>query len=232
MPTPNDDINNDDINSSPSGEETPFDDSGEGSEGGDGTPHKKDAEARIHELLAKNKEFEEKLKTMEEKMAPPPPPTFSTGQEIKPEVKRAVEYLKGLGFTDEDILDKKIEAVENKLALQLEHQRLESRFNGEDGRPKYNKAEVDKYMRDNSIFNPEVAYKALHETELLDFAFKEAEKKKTAKPYVEKAGTTPADRSDNVITREEIKKRMDAGDRVWYERNREKILSLTRQGQL
>lgn len=230
MPTPNDDINQD-ISSSPSGE-NPQDPAGAG-EGGENNPQR-NAEARIHELLAKNKEFEDKLKQMEDRMAPPPPPG-SNDQAIKPEVKQAVESLKGLGFTDEAKVDEKVSAaiktLEDRLALGMEHQRLETSYSGADGKPKYVRADIEKYMREKGVYNPEVAYDQLHKMELLDFALKEAEKK-PGKPYIEKSGTSVTGRDSGIITKEEIRKRVEAGDRTWYEKNRNKILELTRQGQL
>ena len=66
------------------------------------SPGKKSAEARINELIAKNKELANKLDTIEEKMAPPPPPPTDSTQELTPEVQKAVAYLKKLGFVTKE----------------------------------------------------------------------------------------------------------------------------------
>lgn len=226
MPTPNDDENN----SSPSDEEKV---ETEVSEGGqkpeEETSGKKSAEARINELVGKVKELEENLEAKKDEKVPMPP----TEPKITPEVQRAIDHLRNLGFVHKDELKAEIEAVRDRTALESDHMRLINNYNGSDGKPKYDKREVEKYMRDNGVYNPEVAYKALHETELLDWMLKEAESKKKERPYVEKGGQSSAERGDNTITREKIADAMKTPEgKIWYEKNRPKILSLMQQGQL
>ena len=45
-------------------------------------------------------------------------------------------------------------------------EKLESDFNGADGRPKFEKIAILEYMRDNGINDPELAYKIKYEKEL------------------------------------------------------------------
>jgi hypothetical protein len=87
-------------------------------------------------------------------------------------------------------------------------------------------------MRQNGVYNPEVAYKALHEAELFDWGLKKTEEKRKQRPYVERQGSTVS-RDDNTITRETISEWMKTPEgRAKYERNRDKILKLMQEGAL
>lgn len=197
-------------------------------EGPEGQPRKRGAEARINELLAKNKELAERLDKVEAKETIPMPPV--TSPTLSAEALRAVDQLKKLGFVHKDELDAKVRSVEERVVLETEHARLKEVFNGQDGRPKYDPAEIEAYMRNKGIFDPEVAYKAKHEPELLDWHVKQASKK--SKPY-SAPPTAPSERGDQTITREKIAQMQGTPEwRTWYEANRDKILGLMAQGQL
>ena len=207
----------------------------------DAAPRKRSAEARINQLIAQNKELEKRLTNAEEQMkAPereydeqqqvPTPPTRV--ENTSPEVQRALDFLKESGFTTKEELSKMIQEIEDRRILDQTHLRLEDRYDGEDGRPKYDKPRVEQYMRENGIYNPEVAYKAMHESELLDWHLKTAEGDRKKKPYVQLEGTSVG-RKDNTITREKIaKSQLTPEGRSWYERNRPKILQLLAEGKL
>ena len=197
------------------------------------SPGKKSAEARINELLSKNKELESKLDTIEEKMAPPPPPPIDSTQELTPEVRKAVDYLKKLGFVTKEEQDKKIREVQDRAYLDGEHTKLENRFSGADGRPKYEKKEVEEYMRKRGIYDAEAAYEQLYKKELFDFELKQYEEGRKKKPFVQKTGTSAGSREDNTITREKIAEWIKTPEgRMKYEQNRDKILKMMAEGQL
>jgi len=191
------------------------------------SPGKKSAEARINELIAKNKELANKLDTIEEKMAPPPPPPTDSTQELTPEVQKAVNYLKKLGFVTKEEQEKKIREVQDRAYLDAEHGRLENRFSGADGRPKYEKREIEEYMRKRGIYDPEVAYEQLFKKELFDFELKKYEGDRKKKPFVQKTGSSAGTRDDNTITREKIAEWIKTPEgRIKYEQNRDKILKM------
>jgi len=190
-------------------------------------PGKKSAEARINELLAKNKELESKLDTIEEKMAPPPPPPIDSTQELTPEVQRAVSYLKKLGFITKEEQDKKIREVQDRAFLNGEHLRLENKYSGNDTRPKYDSKEVEDFMRKRGIYDPEVAYEKLYKKELFDYELKKYDEGRKKKPFVQKAGSSAGSREDNTITREKITEWIKTPEgRMKYEQNRDKILKM------
>jgi len=197
------------------------------------TPGKKSAEARINEILAKNKQLEEKLATIEEKMAPPPPAPIDGTQALTPSVQKAVDYLKDLGFVTKDQQDKKMREIQDRATLDSEHVQLESRFSGSDGRPKYERKDVEDYMQKRGIYNAEAAYKLMFEKELFDAQLKDYEGDRRKKPFVQKAGSSAGTREDNTITREKIADWLKSPEgRVKYEQNREKILKMMANSEL
>ena len=227
---------------SPSDEiETPSDDF-DFNETLDETPSKKSAEARINELVAKNKEISEQLKDVTSKLdeskniqpVPTPTPTPQAVMEQSPEVKKAVEVLKKEGFVTTEDVEAKLREVEDRRLLDGAHQTLELKYGGEDGRPKYDRSKIEETMKARAIYDPEVAYKALYETELLDFALKQAEEEVKPKPFSERAGSSGGQQlEERSITRAKIAKAMETpAGRAWYERNQLKILDLMAKGQV
>ena len=217
----------------PSGEEEGSTGSEETSEETKETSGKKSAEARINELVGKIKEFETKLEETKQK----PVASTSTESNVTPEMQKAIDYLKSLKFVREEDVDKKVEErvgrLQDRFTLDSEHVRLANTYSGSDGRPKYDKEEVEKYMRERAIYDPTVAYEQLHKTELFDWQMKQVEEQSKKQPYVEKKGSTTATREENTITREQIAEWMKTPEgRIKYEKNRAKILSLVQQGQL
>lgn len=196
---------------------------------------KKSAEARISELVAEVKATKEELKALKDKETTPPPPPAPDKKDVAPEQQKAVEYIKGLDFVQKSDVEEKIKAIEDRLALDNEHNRLASGYDGADGRPKYDKAKVEEYMRTHAVYDPEIAYKSLNETELLDWHMKKANPDDKKKPFVERPGGGSSSRGDNSITREklaEVSANPSPANRAWYERNRNKILELMADGAL
>ena len=199
------------------------------------------AESRIHELVdevkatraeveaarAEAKAAQEKALALEQRLNPP------TNTSSNPNAQKAVEYLKSLGFTQKTDVESELQAIRDRMALDTEHSRLKNDYDGSDGRPVYKQADVEKFMREQGIYNPEVAYKTMHEAELLDWSIKKASSDTRQKPHIEKPGSTQASREDNTITREKIGEWMKTPEgRIKYEENREKILQLMTEGKL
>ena len=201
-------------------------------------PPKKDAEARINQLVSQVKSQAEEIEAIKNQPKVPMPPVPS--DEPSAAEKQALGKLKDLGLVDIETLDKKFaeakQESEDRWFLTNEHQKNESLYDGSDGRPKYDNKEVEKYMREQGIAQPEVAYKTMHEKELLDWNLKQANQTtETGQPYT----TPPApsgQKGENYMSREliaEKQKELSPTEfRQWYEDKRETIGSLLRQGQL
>lgn len=209
---------------------------GEDDQDVDKQPGKKSAEARINELTGKIKDLEEQVAKKETAPPPPPPPAPSNDGKLSPDDQKALDYLQSLGFTRKGEVEEKVRTIEERIALDSEHNRLVSNYDGADGRPKYEKSKVEQYMRERGVYDPEVAYKALNEAELLDWNIKKSNEGGKQKPFVDKPGGGSVNRgSENTITREklaEVANNPTPANREWYERNRLKILDLMAKGQL
>ena len=191
---------------------------------------------RIRELLAEKKALQSQLDrtaikrepTREQAAAPSkeePKPAQATSSEID----EAVQRLKDLGFptrdeivTRDDIkseLQKEMRVFKDRLTLDTEYDRLEKEHTGKDGRPSFDRKVIEDYSIKQGIYNPEAAYEHLYRTELMDWAVKDALKKKKG-TYVEKPGASPGkSREENILTPEKIRK-MSPQE---YERRREEI---------
>lgn len=220
-------------NSSPSDETTVPPVTIDPNQGDDNQGGKKSAEDRIQQILAKNKELERKLSEVEEKLAPPVV-SQPTAQPFNPEIEKAKGILKQMGFVHQDELKQRDQVLENRMDLNSLHQKLESKYNGEDGRPTYDRREIEDYMRKRGIWgDPEDAYKLKHETEILDWTLKQAERKKGTKPVALRPNGSSSAPDDQTITREKLSEAMTTVEgRAWYEQNRSKIISLMEKGQL
>jgi hypothetical protein len=80
------------------------------------------------------------------------------------------EQLKKLGFVSKE----ELQEVEADRQLSNTLEKLESKYDGKDGAPKFKRSEILKYARDNMIGDIEAAYKLKHQVELTDIAIKRA----------------------------------------------------------
>lgn len=202
------------------------------SEESESNVNKKSAEARINELISQVKRQEELITDLQKKTAPPPPPPRKN-EELDEEAKKASEYLRNLGFVTEDKLKESTQSIQDRYMLDSEHMRLEGRYDGSDGRPKYDRQKIEEFMRKRGIYDLEAAYDTLYKTELLDWEIKQLESKNKKKPYIARGGSTGGTSTEQTITREKITEWMKTPEgREEYERNRSKVLELMQKGQL
>lgn len=197
--------------------------------------NKKSAQARIDELTGRLKAQEDEIKALKETKTTVPTPPAGDDPTSTPEAQKVIKQLETLGFTRKTDVEKEIRVIEDRMTLNAEHLKLGTEYDGSDGRPKYDKAKIEGYMRDKGVYDPEVAYKAMNEAELLDWHLKKADAGSKKKPYIEKPGGSGVNRtSDNQITKEklqEVAQNPTPANRAWYERNRNKILQMHSEGQ-
>ena len=229
----------DDSTSASSSDETKNPDTNSGSdhkgtdtEGDSGEPTGKgrNAEARINQLLSKVKDLEDKLQEVSQTKTPDPVPGKTA---MTPEMEKAAEQITRLGFLDEKSVNQKIKSLEDRIILDSEHARLEGLYDGSDGRPRYDRAEVEKFMRGKAVYNPEIAYDSLYKKELRDWDIKQAQKEKPATPDSQSPSGQRSQKGDGILTREIIREKMTTPEwREFYNTNRDKILTLMQKGQL
>ena len=186
---------------------------------------------RIRQLIRERNEWKEKALAVEEArrtVVPPAPPTgLATQQpaypgELTPEQKEAIETLRRFGIVTKDDL----QAIQDQIILDAEYARLERLYDGSDGRPAFNREEIEEHMRNTGIFNPEKAYEDLYKDELFDWRVAREREKQGGKPasFTEKP-TPSAQGKTEPLSVESIRERLSRPDgKIWWEKNRAKIL--------
>lgn len=141
-------------------------------------------------------------------------------------LERAKKRLKEAGFiTEEDF-----QRLQDSLVLQREYDRLQSKYDGSDGQPKFDPVEVEDYMKRSGNYNPEDAYKALYHEELISAAKREALKNSKG-TYSESPDASPSPESrakKGSLSRKDIAE-MSPEE---YEKYRKEILKLMQDQQL
>lgn len=206
---------------------------------GDEPRRDRSAESRIARLTAEKNEERRKREDAERKLAERervPMPSIDSNTQLTPQEVEARNLLKDkLHFADRDTIREEVAALENRLTMNSKHNRLEDMYSGEDGKPKYDRREVEDFMRARGdVFDPEVAYRELYREELLDFEIKKAMSGRKPKPYTVQP-TVPGKGESGAITAEKIAEMQAKGKAVflpWYTKNRDKILALSAEGNL
>ncbi len=176
---------------------------------------------RVVELVrrAKNAETElERERLKAEASLRREPETPKTETPSTDEVQEAVKKLREFGVVTKDDL----QAITDRMYLEREHDRLESRYNGSDGRPKYVREEVEDYARTHYFGgNLEAAYKDMYWDELVDAEVRTKGSSKTT--YTEKP-TTSVKVGEKPLTKQSLRERLREPDGAeWWAKNREKI---------
>lgn len=114
------------------------------------------------------KELETKLSEAESKVKAQPEVPENE------QIRQAKQAARSIGIVTDENFN---EMLESKFQQQYAAQRaveklieqgesLEGKYNGTDGRPKFQKEEIFEYMKETGIRNPELAYKARYEDQL------------------------------------------------------------------
>jgi hypothetical protein len=120
---------------------------------------------RFSEVVKTKNELEARIAELESQKAAP------HNQDRDAEIQRELDRrIKALGYVSKAELE--VQEADRKLEKNI--QSLSEKYSGKDGRPKFERNKVLEYASDNLIGNLEVAYKQMHEAELLDYAIKQA----------------------------------------------------------
>lgn len=134
------------------------------------------------------KEINDELKQIREELGKQTTPPASAD----PQAEQVKQTLKQYGFMAKEDVDAELKKLREDTALERRLSSLESNYSGKDGRPKFDRSKVVEFAINHQIADPEVAYKAMHEKELIDWHIRQAAGK-TAGVKVEKSdgsGTT------------------------------------------
>lgn len=126
---------------------------------------------RFKEVNDQYKQAQARLDAIEKKMSesatPPDPQTLQVKQQLE-------QMLGEMGYVKKDQVEADLARREQDNALKQELSRLEKSYDGKDGRPKFDRQKVVDFALQNGFGNPEAAYKAMHEKELIDWHVRQA----------------------------------------------------------
>jgi len=183
---------------------------------------------RIRELIKERNTFREQAEIRAQvplqpiNYAQPVSPAEQVGStQMTAEQHQAIDNLRKFGIITKDDLQE----MQDQLVLDNEYARLELIHDGANGAPRFDRVEVEDYMRKTGIYNPEKAYDDMYRDEMFDLRMKHGGRK-TEEPYSERpTGFTAA--HTEPLTLEGVKSRLAQPDgKVWWEKNRERILPL------
>lgn len=172
---------------------------------------------RIVKLIRENKALKEETARSRSQPENNTLPVQATATS-ETEVKEAITKLREFGVVTTDDLN----ALQDRMFLDREHENLEKKYDGSDNRPKYVREEVEQYARESHIGNLGAAYKDMYWDELLDAELKKRGPKKS-KTYTEKP-TSSVKIGEKPLTVESLRERLrqpDGGE--WWIKNRAKI---------
>lgn len=182
---------------------------------------------RVRHLLDERNTLREKVQTFEAQVpyvAPAPTVQQEQPLEVTPDQQQAIQNLRKFGIlTQQDL-----QVVQDQMTLDNEYTRLESKYAGDDGKPVFDRSEVEAHMKDTGIYNPEKAYEDLYRDELFDWRLSQSSKR-TDTPratYSERPSSSTASKTEP-LTVDGLRQRLAQPDgRDWWEKNRERILPL------
>jgi len=179
---------------------------------------------RIKKLVSDKRNLLEELDREKRRTFVPPPPTYGNNQ-ANPEVSDAVRKLSDVGIATDEKVDKKINESLGQLRRENELLRLESRFSGEAGEPKFVREEYEEYVSAHPQFRgylPEDVYRKMYDEELLNI---EVQKRQGQTPRATKTlRPTRTQVQGDSLTPEYIEERLKQPDgQQWYSDNVTKI---------
>lgn len=124
----------------------------------------------VNEKAKRATELEKRIQELEGQRPSPQPQTGGNQEQIR-------EAIRQMGFMPKEEVQEMLRQKDDDDALKQELTRLESKYSGEDGKPKFDRSKVVKFALDKQIGDPEAAYKILHEKALVDWQIKQAVEK-------------------------------------------------------
>jgi hypothetical protein len=151
----------------------------------------------------KARKAEKELAELRKQQAAPAAPADPSQDAIK-------EQLKRLGFVTREEQEAELARREEDARVDRELSSLEGKYDGKDGRPKFDRTKVLDYAIKNGIGNAEVAYKAMYESALTDWAIKHAMEKTRG---TQSEGSDGSGSQEVGTTTEDLKAGIRQGDR-------------------
>lgn len=127
---------------------------------------------RFQEVINSKNELKAEIDQIKSQIAQREPEASKAPENPQEEIikKQLNTYLKDLGYVSKQELEQK----EADRQLEQSIKDLEGRYNGKDGRPKFEKTKILEFANSKMIGDLEAAYKLMNEAALTDFAIKQA----------------------------------------------------------
>lgn len=141
-----------------------------------------------------------------------------------PNVEDALHKLSSAGVALKDDVKKEVNDGLASIRYQMELDRLEDKFGGNDGRPKFDRTEYEDYVNRHPEYRgyfPEDVYQKMYREELRDWESSHEDKRTISSRSVRPTKTAT---QEETLTPESIEARLKEPDgREWYDRNISKI---------
>lgn len=185
------------------------------------------SQERFRRMAADNNQLRREREELQQKLnsASYQPPVTASDTKT-PEVESAVRRLSQVGIATKDEVQQAIDQRLAGLVYQQELTRLEDRYSGEDGRPKFDREEYEDYVSRHPQYRnyaPEDVYQKMYEPELFEWRVQSTGKHEPAKA-VPSLKPTKTQVREEPLTPELIEQRLNEPDgRKWYEEHRSQI---------
>lgn len=161
------------------------------------------------EVRSSNRELKTTIEELNRKIESMAPAAAKPIQD--PSLEEAKRQIKELGFVTKEEQEQIAQQAKADAQLEQELTRLESKYTGENGLPKFTRQEVIDYALKNGIADPEAAFKLLKEKDILNYQIQQAlTKSKGVKSEVsDGSGSTQSGTTD-----EDLKQAIRQGDKT------------------
>lgn len=173
------------------------------------------------EERAKRQRYESLLSTGQGYQTP------TTTDSSAPGVQEAVRKLSEVGMATKDEVKEEINRTISGLVYNIELEKLENKFDGSNGLPKFDKQEYEDYVTRHSQYRnytPEDVYEKMYADEIFDWKSQQQGKTTVSRQSTTSLRPTKTTVREEPLTPELIEQRLKQPDGpVWYEKNKEKI---------
>lgn len=165
--------------SQPASEETPqIQESSEASADVTGAEEKSPSTVpydRFKEVNDRYRQTEEELRSLRDELGQVR--SSIPQKQADPQEEQVKQTLKQYGFVSQDEVNQTVQRIQQDIRTDQELSRLEGKYNGKDGRPKFDRRQVLQFAIQRNIADPEVAYKSLNESALINWHIQQASAK-------------------------------------------------------
>lgn len=160
--------------------------------------------SRFKEVIEERNELRRKLGSTPTTEAP------TTTQGVNPQLEQVKSQLESLGFITKEQQEAELRRMNEDIRVENTLTSLAEKYNGKDGRPKFNREKVLEYAINKQIADLEAAYEQLNKKEIIDWHIKQATSGKKA---IRTEASDGSGSSEATTTDEDLKQAVGKGDK-------------------